>query len=122
MDRGAAVRICPVAGGDPALRARQFNVEFRVADATASPYLALAVVVQAGLDGIRHERQIEDEHPRALPTGLTQALLLLEACEPAAEWLGADLLSAYLKFKRAEIQGLENLDESEICRRYAEVY
>jgi glutamine synthetase len=122
MDRGAAVRICPVAGGDPVLRARQFNVEFRVADATASPYLTLAVVVQAGLDGIRHERQIEDENPRVLPTSLEQALQLLEACEPAAEWLGADLLSAYLKFKRAEIQGLDNLDESEICRRYAEVY
>jgi glutamine synthetase len=57
-----------------------------------------------------------------LPTSLTQALLLLEACEPAVEWLGADLHSAYLKFKRAEIQGLENLDDSEICRRYAEVY
>jgi len=122
MDRGAALRICPVAGGDPALRARQFNVEFRVADATASPYLALAVLVQAGLDGIRHQRQIEDENPRPLPTGLAQALLLLEACEPAAEWLGADLFSAYLRFKRAEIKGLENLDESEICRRYAEVY
>ena len=52
----------------------------------------------------------------------SKALLLLEACEPAAEWLGADLFSAYLKFKRAEIKGLENLDESEICRRYAEVY
>jgi hypothetical protein len=40
----------------------------------------------------------------------------------AAEWFGADVLSAYLLFKRAEIKGLENLDESEICRRYAEVY
>jgi glutamine synthetase len=122
MDRGAALRICPVAGSDPALRARQFNVEFRVADATASPYLALAVLIQAGLDGIRHQRQIEDENPRPLPTSLEQALLLLEACEPAAEWLGADLFSAYFKFKRAEIEGLEHLDEREICRRYAEVY
>jgi hypothetical protein len=25
-------------------------------------------------------------------------------------------------FKRAEINGLENLDENEICRRYAEIY
>ena len=42
-----------MAGSDPGRRARQFNVEFRVADATASPYLALAMLVQAGLDGIR---------------------------------------------------------------------
>jgi glutamine synthetase len=47
---------------------------------------------------------------------------LLEASESAAEWLGADLLSAYLLFKRAEIQGLEGLDAAEMCRRYAEVY
>jgi glutamine synthetase len=122
LDRGTAVRICAVTGGDPADRARQFNVEFRVADATASPYLALAMLVQAGLDGIRVEREIRLKDPRPLPTTLSAALDLLEASEPAAEWLGADLFSAYLKFKRAEIKGMENLDETEICRRYAEVY
>src|SRR5450631_2969699 len=47
LDRGAALRICPVVGSDPGHRARQFNAEFRVADATASPYLALAALVQA---------------------------------------------------------------------------
>ena len=122
MDRGTALRICPVTGSDPAQRARQFNVEFRVADATASPYLALAAMIQAGLDGVRNQRQIDAANPRALPSSLDQALMLLEACAPAAEWLGADLFSAYLKFKRAEIEGLDGLDEKEICRRYAEVY
>jgi glutamine synthetase len=38
------------------------------------------------------------------------------------QWLGADLFSAYVRFKRAEIAGLKSMDESEICRRYAEVY
>jgi glutamine synthetase len=122
LDRGAAVRICPVVGSDRLLRARQFNIEFRVADATASPYLALAVLVQAGLDGIRHRREIDSKSPQALPNDLGAALALLEASESAAEWLGADLLAAYVQFKRAEIKGLENLDEGEICRRYAEVY
>jgi len=122
MDRGTAVRVCPVVGSDPVQRARQFNVEFRVADATASPYLALALMVQAGVDGIVHQRQIDDKNPRPLPDSLEQALNLLEACGPAAEWLGADLFCAYARFKRAEIKGLEALDENEICRRYAEVY
>jgi glutamine synthetase len=122
MDRGTALRICPVTGSDPLQRARQFNVEFRVADATASPYLALAVMIQAGLEGVRQGRQIDAANPRTLPTSLVQALMLLEACAPASEWLGADLLSAYLKFKRSEIEGLDGLDEKEICRRYAEVY
>jgi glutamine synthetase len=122
LDRGAALRICPVVGSDRALRARQFNIEFRVADATASPYLALAMLVQAGLDGIRQRREIDSKTPPALPNDLGAALALLEANESAAEWLGADLHAAYVQFKRAEIKGLENLDEGEICRRYAEAY
>jgi glutamine synthetase len=122
LDRGTAIRICPGAGSEPARRARQFNIEFRVADATASPYLALAMLLQAGLDGIRHQREIESARPPPLPGNLEAALTLLESSEAAAEWLGSDLLAAYVPFKRAEIKSLENLDESEICRRYAEVY
>jgi glutamine synthetase len=122
LDRGAAVRICPLAGSDPAQHARQFNVEFRVADATASPYLALAMMVQAGLDGIRRQLRIEETTPRALPKSLGEALTLLEGCAAAREWLGGNVFPAYVLFKRAELRALEDLDESEICRRYAEVY
>ncbi len=52
-DRGASLRVCAVF--DMALEdaAHQFNVEFRVSDATASPYMALGAVVHAGVDGIR---------------------------------------------------------------------
>ena len=60
--------------------------------------------------------------PRPLPGSLEQALTLLGASESAAEWLGPELHAAYLAFKRAEIKSLEYLEESEICRRYAEVY
>ncbi len=122
LDRGASIRIAPVFGSDPADRARQFNIEFRVADATANPYLALAVLIQAGLDGLRHGRQIETTKVQALPTSLPEALKLLEANDAAAEWLGDELLSGYLLFKRAEAEGLRELDENEICRRYSEVY
>lgn len=122
LDRGAAVRVCPVSGHDRNQRAKQFNLEFRVCDATASPYLALAMVVQAGLAGIRHGRELGNLKPRALPDTLARALELLEASEEGKECLGSELHPAYLKFKRAEIEGLMGLDESEICRRYAEVY
>jgi glutamine synthetase len=122
LDRGAALRICPVSGSDPAQRARQFNLEFRVTDAAASPYLALAMLVNAGLDGIRHEREIEAAQAALLPGSLGEALTLLAGSEPAAQWLGTDLFKAYLLFKHAEIDGLANLDEQEICRRYAEIY
>jgi glutamine synthetase len=122
LDRGAAIRISPTSGGDPERHARQFNVEFRVADATASPYLALAMLVQAGLDGVRRGLEIDTQSPAALPTTLSEALGLLENSHAAADWLGAELHCAYLAFKRAELHGLMDLDETEICRRYAEAY
>ena len=53
LDRGAAVRLCSAPGSDGDTSARQFNAEFRVADAAASPYLALGMLVYAGLDGVR---------------------------------------------------------------------
>ena len=122
LDRAAAVRICPLQAGDAARRARQFNLEFRVADATASPYLALAVMVQAGLDGIRESRVVDPAARRPLPASLPEALQRLEATRAAAAWLGPDVLDAYLRFKRAEFHGLEAQDETEVCRRYAEFY
>ncbi len=120
-DRGTSLRICPVTG-DTAQRAAQFNVEFRVADATASPYLALAVLVQAGLDGIREQRVLDTSNPMPLPMRLEAALDLLAENAAAAQWLGADVHRAYIHFKRAELSALEGLDEQEVCRRYAEVY
>ncbi len=122
LDRGAALRISPLAGSDPAGHARQFNVEFRVADATASPYLALAMLVQAGLDGVRRRLEIETRNPPALPGSLSEALGLLEENHAAAEWLGPQVHAAYLAFKRAEIEGLKDLDETAICRRYGQAY
>ena len=52
-DRGAALRVSPVFETAPEDAAGQFNVEFRVSDGTASPYMALGAIVHAGLDGIR---------------------------------------------------------------------
>jgi glutamine synthetase len=122
LDRGAAIRISPLAAGDAAERAKSFNVEFRVADAAVSPYLALAALVQAGIDGVRRRLDIEIDAPPALPTSLGAALEALEASAAAAHWLGAEVHSAYLAFKRAELRTLDGLDEDAICRRYAEAY
>jgi glutamine synthetase len=122
LDRGAAVRIAPLNAPDSIGRARQLNVEFRVADATASPYLALAAIVYAGVDGVRRRAEITADDRRPLPASLAEALTLLERVPAAASWLGAELLSGYLAFKRAELAALDGLEEGEICRRYAEVY
>jgi glutamine synthetase len=135
-DREASLRICPVLdlpGLDPA---RQLNVEFRAADAAASPYLALGVLVHAGVDGIRRRARLPDprdvsrmsatERAAAgispLPRSLADALAQLEATVEARDWFGSVLLDAYLRHKRAEIRMLEGLTEAEQCTRYAQTY
>src|SRR5204863_5605923 len=102
QDRGAAIRICPIFGREAA--AAQFNIEYRVADAAASPYLALGALVWAGVDGVRHNRTLpplptknfwdmsdaerDAAGVRPLPRSLGEALDLLEASAEAREWFG----------------------------------
>ena len=138
-DRGAALRVCPTfRPADEEEAGRQFNVEFRVADATACPYMALGAIVHAGLDGLRRkldlpaapasgfwelsEAERQATGVRVLPRTLGAALDALEATEPANDWLGPQLLACYLQLKRSEIAALEGLSDVEICARYAEAY
>ncbi len=137
QDRGAAIRVAPVFPGAADKAASQFNLEYRVADATSCPYLALGALIHAGLDGIRNKMTLPPEGQdlwamteaqriaagyRMLPRTLDAALDLLEATQPARDWFGADFLSAYLMFKRGEIASLAGLSASAICERYAGVY
>lgn len=137
QDRGAAMRVAPVFPGAPDRAAAQFNLEYRVADATACPYLALGALIHAGLDGIRRNLALPPEGAdlwamtdaqrraaghRLLPRTLDAALDLLEATEPAQTWFGPDFLAAYLMFKRGEINALAGLSAAEVCERYASVY
>ena len=123
QDREAAIRICPIfprPGADPA---DQFNFEFRVCDAAASPYLALGALLWAGIDGIRRELPLPAGGVgEALPHSLGAALDRLAATPAAHEWFGDVLLDAYLRHKRGEIRLVGDLDPAEQCRRYAEVY
>jgi glutamine synthetase len=137
QDRGAALRVSPVFPGADEAADAQFNIEYRVADAAASPYLALGAIIHAGLDGIRNGMTLpmeqktfwsmsEDARAAAgideLPRSLGQALDLLEATEAARAWFGAEFFSAYLQFKRSEIAALEGLEPADICDRYAAIY
>ena len=120
-DRGAALRVCPVFAGAAEPAASQFNVEFRVADATASPYMALGGLIQAGLDGLRRELRIPDVAD-ALPGSLPAALAALAGDAAARDWMGEELMAAYLMLKESEQATLAGLDDAEICGRYADAY
>ncbi len=137
-DREALLRICPLPAAADIDPAPRFNLEFRAADAAASPYLQLGMLVMAGLQGIRdglpspalHEGDPEElsEAERQtlgiqdLPRSLEEALQALDEDAVAKAWLGPSLAAAYLMHKRGEIAMLQGLDADEICRRYAEAY
>jgi glutamine synthetase len=137
-NREAAIRIAPVVeigGKEPAA---QFNLEYRPADAAASPHLSLAAIVLAGLQGIREEMAdpplvgcdpaelTEEERSRLgaarLPDSLGAALEALEADEVVRSWFSKDLWDCYLSLKRTEISLLEGLEPREQCERYLRVY
>jgi glutamine synthetase len=137
-DRGASLRVCPVFRTATEQPAQQFNLEYRVADATASPYMALGAIVFAGLDGIRNERQLpegpkrgfwdmseaerEAAGVRRLPGSLDEALAALVADVEAQAWLGPGLMEAYLRLKRGEIAAVQGLSAETICERYVDAY
>src|SRR5271155_1802660 len=124
QDRGASLRICPVfAAATPDEVTRQFHVEFRVTDASASPYLALGAVIFAGTDGIRRGLELSTPGPpEHLPHSLPEALDRLAANETAAGWFGPAHFDAYIRVKRVEAEKVAGLSPAELCARYAEVY
>jgi glutamine synthetase len=125
QDRGAALRVCPVfAAGNKRNVAKAFNLEFRVCDASASPYLALGALLFAGADGIARKRALPklDETAKPLPHSLTEALDLMERSEAVQRWFGPVFLEAYIRHKRSELDHVAGLDEPELCARYAEIY
>jgi glutamine synthetase len=120
-NRGAAIRLCTSLSGDPQTRARQFNVEFRVCDATASPYMALGAVLHAGLEGIRRRLDLAGQAP-PLPQDLAAALDLLRNSQASRHWMGPLLHDIYLQAKRAELAALDGLSPQEVCDRYVAAY
>jgi glutamine synthetase len=137
-NREAALRICPtvgIGGGDPA---RQLNLELRAADATANPYLALAAVLRAGLQGIRERLPrppLVNRDPTALeeaervqlgvkrlPSSLDEALHELRRDQIVSGTLPPILLACYEGVKATESQLVAGLSPAELCDRYAAVY
>jgi len=138
QDREAALRVCPVTtiGGRDA--ARQFNIEYRAADAPASPHLTLAVIVRAGLAGIRDrlsappvfsgdpagltDNERESLGLRRLPRSLPAALDCLERDKEVCSWFSNKALATYTGMKRMELKLVEGTEGDALCARYATIY
>ena len=121
QDREALLRIPGPAATTGA--AAQPHLEFRAADSTANPWLALAVLVRAGLAGVTGEGPVPDAPAAAaFPQSLDEALSALERDPVLSTWLPADLLRTYLSVKRAEIADVAQLSPDDLYARYAHAY
>ena len=113
-NRTNALRI-PLGGG---------RVELRAADASNNPYLGAAMVLSAGLEGIREgldpgEPCRENMYHKSdadlkalgitlLPRNLEEAIDAFEADPLSAEVMGADMFKAYASFRREEWESYHN--------------
>jgi glutamine synthetase len=125
QDRGAALRVCPMfAVSKKKDIAKAFNLEFRVSDASASPYMALGALIFAGADGIARKLALPEAGTVAppLPRSLAEALDGMEKSAAVQGWFGPVFLEAYLRHKRSELAHVAALDVPGLCARYAEVY
>ena len=102
----------------PASRGEGTRVELRCPDPSANPYLVLAVLLQAGLDGIKNKLQVEDEtvdnifamtdkerkeaRIENLPNNLYEAVNFLKNSEIAKTALGDHIFNNYIEAKEAE--------------------
>jgi glutamine synthetase len=113
-NRSALVRIPEYQpGNEKALRA-----EFRSPDPACNPYLAFAVMLAAGLEGIEQKYELpppveedafrlsEEERKRrnigSLPASLQQAIELMEGSELVRRCLGDHIFFGFLRNKKAE--------------------
>ena len=136
QNREALLRICPVVTitGDGRSGA---NLEYRAADATANPWLILAALVRAGLDGLRRELPApaildgeldaldaaarERFGIRPIPRTQDEALAAFEADVVFTGWFAEDLVATHLGIRRTEAAILSDATPEERCRRYADV-
>jgi glutamine synthetase len=137
-DREATLRICPTLAFGARDPARQYNVEYRAADATASPHLLLTALIRAGLEGITAKAPappIFAGDPEALPEAerkalglarlpdtLEKALACLRADATATGWFSPAMIETYVGMKEMELKLGAGLDADRLCARYAHIY
>ncbi|WP_424246168.1 glutamine synthetase [Elusimicrobium posterum] len=118
----------------PAAISEKVRMELRSPDPSANPYLAFALIVAAGMDGV--ERNIKLPPPvdadlytadtsitsalACLPDSLQKALSLAKNSEFVKGVMGEELLSKYISLKEAEAAAFEAADDKALF--YEEQY
>jgi glutamine synthetase len=111
LNRSALIRVPRVRPDAPG----STRIELRCVDPSCNPYLALSVMLRAGLDGISRGLELpsaaEEElylfNARrrlltTLPTSLNEALEAMEQCDLVNDALGLNVFERFLEAKRIE--------------------
>ena len=138
QDREASVRICPVTSQDPNSIASQFNIEYRAADASACPHLALAAIVHAGVQGIEDklkapqattedlsllsEKDLKSRGFIRLPETLESAITQMNKNPMLRSWFSNSFIDIYTAHKKSEMDHVKDLDDAAICAIYERTY
>ncbi|HZT97081.1 MAG TPA: glutamine synthetase family protein [Chloroflexota bacterium] len=115
-NRSALIRVPKISRG----KERSARIELRFPDPASNPYLAFAVMLRAGLDGIKRrlplpppseenlyhftQERLLETGVEQLPTSLDAALASLESDPVMQEALGDPLYDRFVEAKRAEWQ------------------
>lgn len=138
-NRETLLRLPPlVALGDDVPPERQLRLEYRAADATANPYLALGAILRAGMDGLRAdlpvppilERDPAELDPAeaerygvgALPRSQEESLRALAEDPIVRGWMTPLMYDAYTGVRRAELRATDGWDVERLIERYADIY
>ena len=103
-NQAAVVRV-PTAGGS---RPGATRIEYRAPDPACNPYLALSVILAAGLAGIEEGYPLRtDTSAERLPTTLAEALDAMASSALVKDALGEHVFEWFLRNKRREWQRYE---------------
>jgi len=111
LNYSALIRVPRINADEP----RSVRVELRCVDGSCNPYLALAVMLRAGLDGITRGLELPDAAEEELysfnarrrmltmlPTSLYEALGAMEGSDLVGDTLGLNVFERFLEAKRME--------------------
>ena len=136
-NREAMVRFCPrndaVNGPLP-----NASLEFRVIDATANIYLAMAAIIRAGLDGMRQNLAAPPDvtndpdsfsiaerkkmNVRALPENLGAAIIAAAKDKDLLSQFPPLLIEALMSVRRNDLSTGATVDAAELAARLAKIY
>lgn len=115
-NRSAFIRVPEYTHGKEAAT----RIELRSPDPACNPYLALAVMYRAGLEGIARKYELtgrvesnifetrSDPNLKTLPGSLEQAVELMSGSELVKDTLGEHVFTRFVENKRREIKNYEN--------------